>query len=145
MPAEQGITFLTIDVARLFRQRVETAMAGDGLGLTAGEARALTFIKRYPRSKQSRLAELMGLEPMTLVSFLDRLESRGFVRRLNDPADRRAKLVALTAAGEPVTARVEAICERLRREATEGLSRAEIDGLRSALLHARERLAGEEA
>ena len=49
-------------------------------GLTAGEARTLAYVALYPASRQTALAAQMNIEPVTLVTFLGRLESRGLVR-----------------------------------------------------------------
>jgi DNA-binding MarR family transcriptional regulator len=141
MAGEQGLSFLVMDVARLFRQRIEGALDDGGLRLTAGEARTLTVVERHPRARQARLAALMGLEPMTLGSFLHGLEKRGLVRRVEDPDDRRAKLIEITDAAEPVLRQIATICDGLRRSATDGLGDGEIDAMQAGLLHARERLA----
>ena len=43
----------------------------------------------------------MGVEAMTLSTYLDRLEALDLVRRSPDPADRRAKLVEVTDLAHP--------------------------------------------
>jgi DNA-binding MarR family transcriptional regulator len=48
------------------------------------------------------LAEWLDTHPATLTNRLDRLERRGYITRLHDPADRRRLLVALTDAGHAV-------------------------------------------
>ncbi|MBB3139506.1 MarR family winged helix-turn-helix transcriptional regulator [Halomonas organivorans] len=48
---------------------------------------------------QKALAKRVGMEGSSLVRHLDRLESRGLVRRQSDPRDRRTKRVFLTPAG----------------------------------------------
>ncbi len=67
-------------------------------------ARTLAHAARTGAVRQNVLAERMGVEAMTLSTSLDRLEARGLDLRQPDPADRRAKLVQLTAAGEEVLA-----------------------------------------
>ncbi len=140
MPRQQATPFLTIDLARLFRQRMEAAMAEGGIELTAGEARALTFIARHPGTRQTQLCALMGLEPMTLVAFLDRLESRGLVRRVPDFSDRRAKQVEPTEAAAAMVQAIDTICDAIRGEATSGMTPAEVDALDAGLRHAHGRL-----
>ena len=44
----------------------------------------------------SMLSERTGLAKTTLTSMLDRLENRGHIRRVPDPADRRAVRICLT-------------------------------------------------
>jgi DNA-binding MarR family transcriptional regulator len=119
--------FLVGDIARLLRRRFERALAASDTGLTAGEARALAFVEHYPDQRQGALAERLGVEPMTLCGFLDRLEGAGLVERRPDPSDRRAKLVALTAAAEPVLDRIHDEAIAIRRAALSGMTRAEME------------------
>src|SRR4051812_17835319 len=57
---------------------------------------------------QRDLAEVLGLDPSQVVALVDELAAGGLVERRPSPTDRRAKLVAATAAGV-----------RLRRRADE--------------------------
>ena len=86
----KGFGFLITDLSRLIRAEFDRRIGETGLGLTAGEARALSHVARAGGSRQSVLAEKMGVEAMTLTGFLDRLEARGLVERTTDPSDRRA-------------------------------------------------------
>ena len=125
--------FLVGDIARLLRRRFEKALAEADTGLTVGEARTLAFVEHYPDQRQGALAERFGVEPMTMCGFLDRLEAAGLVARRPDPSDRRAKLVALTAAAEPVLDRIHAEGLAIRRAALAGMSRPEMDAVYALL------------
>ncbi|NMO00939.1 winged helix-turn-helix transcriptional regulator [Gordonia sp. TBRC 11910] len=48
---------------------------------------------------QRRLATTVGLDPSQIVALVDELEGRGLVVRTVDPADRRNKLISVTAEG----------------------------------------------
>jgi len=141
----ESIAFLTVDLARLFRQGFERAIAAEGLDLTAGEARTLYHAAVCGGVHQTALAERMHVEPMTLSNFLDRLEQRGLIAREPDPGDRRAKRIVLTKAAEPLVKRVNALSAGIRRRATAGLSVAEVETLRRALQLMRGNLSGEVA
>ena len=95
----ESFGFLVNDVARLVRAEMDRRIAASGLGLTPGDARVLAYAARFEPVRQSVLAERAALEPMTVSTYLDTLEARGLIERQTDPADRRAKLVTLTAAG----------------------------------------------
>jgi DNA-binding MarR family transcriptional regulator len=123
------IGFLVGDVSRAFRRRFEAAIAAAGLEVTVAEARTLFHVARRSGERQAALAEAMGIEPMSLVNLLDRLEARGWVARETDPSDRRAKIVRVAAAAEPVVERLEAIARGVRRQATAGLSESEKEAL----------------
>jgi DNA-binding MarR family transcriptional regulator len=129
----ETIAFLIGDAARLFRQRFEEALAAEGLDITVGEARTLFHAARGAGARQNVLAERMNIEPMTLVNFLDRLESRGWVTREVDPKDRRAKVVRVTEAARPLVERVDKIAADVRARASVGVSSRDMAAARRAL------------
>ena len=137
----ETITFLITDVARLLRAEFDRRTSDAGMGLTPGEARALVNAARAGPVRQAVLAERMGVEAMTLCSYVDRLEARGLVRRAPDPTDRRAKLVELTEAAEPVLTKIDSIGTRLRQDMSGDLSAAQIDEVLAVLKQLRTRLA----
>ncbi len=118
---EMPLGFLLSDAQRLIRNQFDTAAEAAGLSLTAGEARTLGHIAKLEGRRQSVLAEYMNIDPMTLVSYLDRLEAAGLVERQPDPADRRAKIVRLTPKSEPVVRKIREVGRQVRDQATEGL------------------------
>jgi MarR family transcriptional regulator for hemolysin len=132
-PTIETTGFLVVDLARLFRHHFERAIASEGLGITAGEARTLLHASAESGVRQTVLAERMHVEPMTLSAFLDRLEADGLVRRVPDPSDRRAKLVRVTKAGEPLLKRIRAISSAVRERATAGLTPDQVEAVRSML------------
>ena len=139
MPPDH-LGFLVVDVARLLRRRFDAALDDAGLGITAGEARTLHHAGKAGPVRQSILADRMAVEPMTLVGYLDRLERAGLVVRLPDPADRRAKLVAIAPAADGILARIAAIAAVVRETATDGLPAADTETLRRGLARMRENL-----
>src|SRR5690606_7868585 len=135
-----SLGFLLFDVARLMRRRYDRCLERAGLGIRAGEARTLAHIERSPGLRQTALAELMGVEPMTLVGILDRLEQAGYVARRPDPADRRAKLVHPTDEAMPVLARIAEVGALVRDGATEQAADADVEAARRTLLAMRRAL-----
>lgn len=131
---EDPLGFVVVDVARLLRRRFEKALENAGLGLTVAEARTLAFVSRHPGLRQSTLAEELCVEPMTLVGFLDRLEAATLVERIQDPADRRAKLIRLTPGAASVVRRIRTIGKAVREEAERGIDPAVAETMRLALL-----------
>lgn len=57
--------------------------------------------------RPGELAETLGLDPSSLVRIIDQLVNAGIVERLEDPQDRRAKILNLTEAGKKIIAQVE--------------------------------------
>ena len=80
----------------------------------------------------SSIASILRCDRSAVTWITDRLEERGYVERLGDPADRRVKLLALTEEGmrvrEEIRARLATPPEPLRR-----LSAAEQRTLRDLL------------
>lgn len=82
------------------------AMADETLsehGLGEGEWKVMSSLRlKEPPYKRSagQLARRSDLSTGAMTSRLDKLEERGFVRRVPDPDDRRGVLVELTKAGE---------------------------------------------
>src|ERR1700761_2375244 len=95
-----SLNFLVSDCARLMRAAFERRILSAGLELTTGEARTLIQVASVHGSRQLDIANRMGLEPMTVSVFLDKLQARGLVERQPDPLDRRAKRIMLTDAAD---------------------------------------------
>ncbi|MFD1695960.1 MarR family winged helix-turn-helix transcriptional regulator [Roseibium aestuarii] len=124
MPAREAtnaVTLTIVDISRLLRRRFERRLTSIDTGLTVAEARALAFVWRNPNLRQAALAERMGVEPMTVVGYLDGLERAGLVERTVDPTDRRAKLVNLSPTAGPVVHDIAGVIFDLRDEALQGI------------------------
>ncbi|EKF18660.1 MarR family winged helix-turn-helix transcriptional regulator [Nitratireductor pacificus] len=139
----ESIGHLVADISRLIRAEMDRAIAEAGIGVTAGEARALFHAARAGRVRQNVLAERMGVEAMTLSGYLDRLEAHGLVTRIGDPKDRRAKLVELTEAADAVLDAVSDVAVQVRRKAAGALSDDEWNALLEQLKTVRGNLAGQ--
>jgi DNA-binding MarR family transcriptional regulator len=55
--------------------------------------RCMQFLHNYGAMPAGRLAELTGLTTAAVTGIIDRLEEAGYVRRANDPKDRRRTIV----------------------------------------------------
>ncbi len=69
-------------------------------GVTPVQFAALQSVAASPGIDQRRLALSIGFDISTLGGVIDRLEARGLVQRSAAPADRRVRLLTLTAAGQ---------------------------------------------
>ena len=68
----------------------------DVLGLYITDHKCLDLIYRFGAMPAGRLAELTGLTTGAVTGIIDRLEKAGYVRRTNDPQDRRRTIVEPT-------------------------------------------------
>ena len=87
-------------VMRLGRRLIameEPILARHGLAMWAYVV--LTALKGAPTRTQVALATSIGADKTRLIPVLDDLQRRGLIEREPDPADRRARLLGLTADG----------------------------------------------
>lgn len=91
-------------------------------GITLRQSQVLGWLALKQELTQAQLAELMRLEPPTLVRILDRMERDGWIRRHADKVDRRKKLIRPTKQVEPVWQKVRECIKRVRALATEGIN-----------------------
>lgn len=120
----ETIGMLLTDVSRLLRGAFDRKVNAMDLGITPGEARTLIQVALTEGIKQAEIATRMGIEPMTLSAYLDRLESLGLVARVPDPADRRAKNVVITDNADPLLTALMAGLREMMNAYTEGLDEA---------------------
>jgi DNA-binding MarR family transcriptional regulator len=72
----------------LFHQNV-----ADELGLYITDHKCIDIIHRFGAMPAGRLGEMTGLTTGAITGMIDRLEKAGYVRRANDPKDRRKTIV----------------------------------------------------
>jgi DNA-binding MarR family transcriptional regulator len=82
---------------RMFRA-VNDAMSGCSMSMA--RTKMLRRLREHGPVRQSSLAADFGLSPHTITDIVDGLERLGLAERRPDASDRRAKLVAITEAGE---------------------------------------------
>jgi MarR family transcriptional regulator for hemolysin len=97
-------------------------------GLTAARGRVLLFLvnKAQPVG-QSEITHHLRVEGPTTVRILDGLEATGYVRRIPDPGDRRAKMVVLTETGRVHAEAVVALTRELEQKIMAGIDAEDIE------------------
>lgn len=68
-------------------------------GVTMWAYIVLSALRERPMRTQAALAASIGADKTRLIPVLDELQRRGLIEREPDPADRRVRLLRLTAAG----------------------------------------------
>ena len=71
----------------------------------------------------------MKVAPSRMVAFIDSLEERGLLERRQNPDDRRARALFLTAKGRELLSRTFELAAEHERTLTQGLSRDEREQL----------------
>jgi DNA-binding MarR family transcriptional regulator len=87
-----------------------------GCGLSMARTKVLMRLREQGPTRQSVLAADFGLSPHSITDVVDALEHQGLAERRPDPTDRRAKLVAITEAGEACLGVASASRERLLKQ-----------------------------
>jgi DNA-binding MarR family transcriptional regulator len=111
---------------RLWRvSHTRTAEALESLGLTTALFALLNVLGTREGAIQQQLGSAMGVDPSTMVSLIDRLESAGLARRRPRATDRRAREVVITAKGRRVLGQARRLAMQVEDDVLRGLSGAE--------------------
>jgi MarR family transcriptional regulator, transcriptional regulator for hemolysin len=107
------------DVARMLRTYADQKAAQ--FGITRAQWVVLVRLDRSEGLKQSELAEILELQPISLTRLLDKLCDSGLIERRGDPIDRRAKRLFLTPAARPLLEKLGGLGEDLMATALAGV------------------------
>ncbi len=103
------------------------------LSLSAAEINALANLGEGGTLSVRQLSERTGTRASTLTGLLDRLESRGYLVREVDPADRRSFRLPLTELGQETAARALAAIADLERAALSRLDATQLAGYHAVI------------
>lgn len=126
------------DVARMLRTCAD--QQGNAFGVTYAQWLVLARLDRFEGLKQSELAQMLDLRPITLTRLVDRLCDSGMIERRSDPNDRRAKRLHLTAAARPLLERLGEFDEDMMGTALAGVDRDQIEKMVAQLAIVKENL-----
>src|SRR5436190_1586908 len=87
-------------------QRSRAMPSGEALDLSPAQCHVLHVIEPGRPVPMGRLADTLSCDASNVTGLVDRLESRGLVRRQPSSDDRRVKVLVLTSAGTRVRARL---------------------------------------
>src|SRR5262245_16209846 len=93
----------------------EMTRAMEGLGVSPRGFSVLTTAQSGAYT-QTELARMVGLDKTTMVVTLDELEAAGLAERRPSPSDRRARVIAVTEAGERKVREAEEISARTNED-----------------------------
>ena len=102
-------------------------------GITHAQWGPLFMLRNARASTVAELARELQTDPGAMTRLLDRLEAKGFCRRLRSTDDRRVVRVELTPAGEEAADRVPAELADIMNAHLAGFSKTEWNQLKSFL------------
>ncbi len=106
----------------------------DRHGLTMWAYVVLLALDRGPARGQGLLALEIGADKTRIIPVLDDLQERGLIERRPDPADRRARVLALTAEGRAIRDATQADIQAKEELLLGRLDAADRRGLLNALI-----------
>jgi DNA-binding MarR family transcriptional regulator len=124
---EHTLGWLFHDIHRLLGKSFESRI--EGMGLTRSQWRVLISLKRQDGLTQTELADIVELEKAPLGKLLDKLESKGWITRRDDPDDRRARRVYCTAKIERHLTGIAEAARAMFAEALAGMRENEVKSL----------------
>jgi len=137
-PVKREIAFTIMDVARLLKTYAD--QRARQFGISRAQWAVLIRIERTEGLKQSELAELLDLQPISLTRLLDRLADNGLIERRADPNDRRANRLYLTAAAKPLLARLTELGGDMMETVLDGLDVKSIERMLKQLVTLKDNL-----
>jgi MarR family transcriptional regulator, transcriptional regulator for hemolysin len=131
MSLKRDLAFTINDVARLLRTYADQKAAQ--YGMSRAKWAVLARLDRFEGLKQTELADMLDLQPISLTRLLDSLCANGLIERRADPEDRRAKRLFLTPAARPLLERLGDLAEELMGTALAGLDQRDSKALLTQL------------
>jgi DNA-binding MarR family transcriptional regulator len=111
------------EIARQFQQLLAP------LGIEPRDFGILQNVAASEGESQQAIGERINIAPSRMVAFIDSLEQRGLLERRQNPNDRRARALFLTAEGHELLARAFQLSDELERALTQDLSPAKREQL----------------
>jgi len=100
-------------LGRIWRRESDQVLSDHGLSY-ATAIPLLVLSRQGETVRQGALADELGIEGPSLVRLIDLLQAEGLVERREDPTDRRAKTLHLTATGEAKVEETNRVLRRVR-------------------------------
>lgn len=120
------LTHTLIHVARAYKAAADQVAAD--FELSHASAWPVLMISRLGDGvRPGAVADAVGIEAPSLVRIIDQLVGAGLVLRQDDPSDRRAKTLSLTAQGRRIAERLEQALAPFRRALFADMAQADVE------------------
>ncbi len=113
-----------IETSRLLRNYIEHR--AKSRGTTRAQWIVLFRLREQEGLSQVDLAEVLELQPISLVRLLDRLVDHGLLERRSDPHDRRANQLFLTATGRRLVDDLDSLRDSIANDVLSGVPAAAV-------------------
>src|SRR6185312_3267274 len=120
-----------VESSRLLRNFIDHR--AKSRGTTRAQWIVLYRLREQEGLSQVDLAEVLELQPISLVRLLDRLVEQGLLERRHDPRDRRANRLFLTASGKQLVDDLDSLRDAIANDVMQDLSADEMQTSLDAL------------
>ncbi len=127
-----------VETSRLLRNYIDHR--AKGRGTTRAQWIVLFRLREQEGLSQVDLAEVLELQPISLVRLLDRLVEHGLVERRSDPRDRRANRLFLTPAGRKLVGNLDGLRDAIATDVLQGVPTAALETSLKALREIKDRI-----
>jgi DNA-binding MarR family transcriptional regulator len=129
-----------IESSRLLRNYID--LRAKGRGTTRAQWIVLFQLRQKEGLSQVDLAEVLELQPISLVRLLDRLVDQGLLERRPDPRDRRANRLFLTEAGRRFVDDLDSLRDSIAADVLQGMPASTIEASLEVLRDVKRHLKG---
>jgi MarR family transcriptional regulator, transcriptional regulator for hemolysin len=127
-----------VETSRLLRNYIDHR--AKSRGTTRAQWIVLFRLREQEGLSQVDLADVLELQPISLVRLLDRLVEHGLVERRADPRDRRANRLFLTAAGRKLADDLDSLRDAIATDVLQGVPTAALETSLKALRDVKDRI-----
>src|ERR1700760_2934801 len=127
-----------VESSRLLRNYIDHR--AKSRGTTRAQWIVLFRLRQQEGLSQVDLADVLELQPISLVRLLDRLVEHGLVERRSDPRDRRANRLFLTKAGRQLADDLDSLRNDIATDVLQGLPTATLETSLKALHDVKDRI-----
>lgn len=129
-----------IESSRLLRNYIDHR--AKSRGTTRAQWIVLFRLREHEGLSQVDLADVLELQPISLVRLLDRLVEQGLLERRPDPRDRRANQLFLTTAGRRLVDDLDSLRDAIASDVLNGIPASAIRTSMDTLAVVKERVKG---
>jgi MarR family transcriptional regulator for hemolysin len=127
-----------VESSRLLRNYIDNR--AKGRGSTRAQWIVLFRLRQQEGLSQVDLADVLELQPISLVRLLDRLVEHGLLERRHDPRDRRANKLFLTASGRQLVDDLDSLRDAIAIDVLQDIPEKAIETSLETLRDIKERI-----
>jgi MarR family transcriptional regulator, transcriptional regulator for hemolysin len=129
-----------VESSRLLRNYIDNR--AKARGTTRAQWIVLFRLRQQEGLSQVDLADVLELQPISLVRLLDRLVEHGLLERRHDPRDRRANRLFLTASGRQLVDDLDSLRDAIATDVLQDIPADAIESSLKTLSDIKERIKG---